>query len=274
MKGSDPYAYTILYMYIRPDYHEEGVYHVYNRGVAKLPIFLKDTDYFDFRQIMHYFLIGFPEPEEAKGSDPYGPYRSNFSQRWRMQNKPVSFAADPNGNGMFRKILEMLAYCLMPNHIHFLLRICPAIDTKGSDLGFGERSDPFDPAKSISEFMKRLGITYAMKFNCDNQRVGPIFQGRFKIKEVDSDELVPHVTRYIHINPVMAGLANKPEDWKWSDVSEYFNFQPLKPECLSKPDFVLKYFNSDPKDYREFVEGQIDDEDMLRIASSVIESEP
>jgi len=255
-------------MYIRPDFHEEGVYHVYNRGVAKLPMFLKDTDYFDFRQIMHYFLIGFPDPESAKGSDPYAPYRSSFSQRWRMQNKPVSFAADPNGNGMFRKILQLLAYCLMPNHIHFLLRICADIETKGSD--------PFvlDPAKSISEFMKRLGITYAMKFNCDNQRVGPIFQGRFKVKEVDSDELVPHVTRYIHINPVMAGLVDKPEVWKWSDISEYLNFKQVNPGSLSKPGFVLNYFDNDPNAYREFAEAQIDDEDMLRIASSVIESEP
>lgn len=253
-------------MYVRPDYHENGIYHVYNRGVARLPIFLKETNYFDFQEIMRYFLIGFPEPER-KGSDPY----TQFSLRWRMQNKPVSFAADPAGNGMFRKTLEMLAYCLMPNHFHFLLRICPRIDLKESDLP--EKSNPFDPTKSISEFMRRIGITYVMKFNFDNQRVGPIFQGRFKVKEVDTDELIVHVARYIHINPVMAGLVNKPENWKWSDFSEYSNFQNLRPDCLSKPDFILGYFNNNPKAYQEFTEAQIDDEDIRRIASSIIESE-
>ena len=255
-------------MYIRPEYHESGIYHAYNRGVARLPIFLKDTDYFDFRQIIHYFLIGFPDPDIAKGSDPYVPYRSSFSQRWRTQNKPVSFAADPGGNGMFRRILEILAYCLMPNHIHFLLRILekPAI-AKGSD--------PF-VSRCISEFMKRVTITYAMKFNRDNNRVGPIFQGRFKVKEVDSDELVPHVARYIHINPTMAGLTDRPEDWKWSDINDYFNFNSNlpNPDCLSKPLTVLKYFDFNPKDYREFVEAQIDEEDILPINSLVIESEP
>src|SRR3989338_1365809 len=150
-------------MYIRPEYHEDGIYHAYNRGVAKQLIFLKETDYFDFKQIMRYFLVGFPE---AKVSDTL----ASFSQRWRLENKPVSFAADPAGNGMFKGVLDLLAYCLMPNHFHFLVRIRKVSDTL---------------RLPISEFIKSLGITYCHKFNHDNQRVGPIFQGRFKIKEVD-----------------------------------------------------------------------------------------
>lgn len=246
-------------MYIRPEYHENGIYHTYNRGVARLPIFLKDSDYFDFKKIIRYFLIGFPEPE-AKVSDTFAPYRSNFSQRWRMQNKPVSFAADPAGNGMFKGILDLLAYCLMPNHFHFLLRIRKVSDTLGSP---------------ISEFIKRLGITYCHKFNHDNQRVGPIFQGRFKVKEVDSDELVVHTARYIHINPAMAGLTDKPEDWKYSDLSEYFNFQPALPsDSISKPLFVLEYFNRSPKAYRDFVEAQFTEEDSQKISGMALEDEP
>lgn len=251
-------------MHVRPEYHEDGVYHVFNRGVAKLPIFLKDSDYFDFKQIIRYFLIGFPEP---KGSDHLG--SMSFSQRWRLENKPVSFAADPAGNGMFKGVLELLAYCLMPNHFHFLLRICE----KGSDLPKG--SDPLDPAKSISEFMKRLGITYAMKFNFDNQRVGPIFQGRFKVKEVNSDELVVHTARYIHINPTMAGLVGKPEEWKYSDLLEYFNFRPAEPAAsISKPLFVLEYFDRNPKAYRDFVEAEFSEADSKKISGIALEDEP
>lgn len=238
-------------MYIRPDYHEAGVYHVYNRGVAKQPIFLKDSDYFDFKQIIRYFLVGFPESDSSN---------TKFSLRWRAQNKPVSFTADPAGNGMFKNILELLAYCLMPNHFHFLLQICKVSDT----LQY-----------SISEFIKRLGITYCHKFNHDNQRVGPIFQGRFKIKEVDSDERVVHTARYIHINPTMAGLTNKPEDWQHSDVLDYFNFKTAIPSAgISRPRFVLEYFNRNPSDYRNFIEVQFTEEDSRKISDIVLEDEP
>lgn len=237
-------------MYIRPDYHEDGVYHAYNRGVAKLPIFLKDSDYFDFKQIMRYFLVGFPEP---------GDVNSRFSLRWRAQNKPVSFTADPSGNGMFKGVLDLLAYCLMPNHFHFLMRICKVSDTL---------------QLPISEFIKRLGITYSHKFNHDNQRVGPIFQGRFKIKEIDSDERIVHTARYIHINPTMAGLAEKPENWKHSDISEYFNFQPSIPGVMSRPLFVLEYFHRSPAAYRDFVEAQFTEGDSQKISGVVLEDEP
>ncbi|MDP2926558.1 MAG: transposase [bacterium] len=237
-------------MYIRPKYHEDGVYHVYNRGVAKLPIFLKDSDYFDFKQIMRYLLVGFPEPEDK---------RLSFSRRWRAENKPVSFTADPSSNGMFKGVLDLLAYCLMQNHFHFLVRIRKVSDTL---------------QLPISEFIKRLGITYSRKFNHDNQRVGPIFQGRFKIKEVGTDELVIHTARYIHINPIMAGLVKRPENWKHSDLLEYFNFQPAAPNTMSKPLFVLEYFNRSPKAYRDFVEAQFTEQDYQKISSIALENKP
>ncbi|MBI2620883.1 transposase [candidate division WWE3 bacterium] len=240
----------MLKMYIRPKYHEDGIYHVYNRGVAKLPIFLKDSDYFVFKQIMRYFLVGFPEPEGAELS---------FSLRRRAQNKPVSFAADPSGNGMFKGVLDLLAYCLMRNHFHFLVRICKVSDTLHLP---------------VSEFIKRLGITYSRRFNHDNQRVGPIFQGRFKIKEVKTDELVIHTARYIHMNPTMAGLVKKPEDWKHSDLSEYFNFQSVMPDAMSKPLFVLEYFNRSPEAYRDFVETQLTEQDSQKIFGITLEEEP
>lgn len=252
-KVSDTYGlcYSVPAVYVRPDYHEDGIYHVYNRGVAKLPIFLKNSDYFDFREIMRYYLIGFPA---VKVSDTF----IAGSKRWRMQNKPVSFSADPESNGMFHTVIDLIAYCLMPNHIHFLIRIRKA-----------KVSDTF----ALPEFMKRVSITYAHKFNKDNNRVGAIFQGRFKVKEVDSDELVAHVARYAHINPVMAGLVDKPENWQWSDIQEYYHFQPLKPKTLSKPLFVMEYFNRNPKQYRDFVEAQFTDSDARIVAPVAIDLE-
>lgn len=235
-------------MYIRPEYAEDYIYHVYNRGVARQRIFLKESDYFDFREIMRYFLVGFPKREVSD--------TSHLSKRKSALDTPVSWKADPRGNGMFHHSLNLLAYCLMPNHIHFLIRIREVSDTSHSP---------------ISEFIKRLSITYAHKFNHDNQRVGPIFQGRFKIKALETDELVMHVSRYIHLNPEMAGLVESPEQWPWSDLSAYYNFNPLAPMQLSKPLFVLEYFDRQPASYRNFVEDQFSDQDSFKISSVAID---
>ena len=245
-------------MYIRPDYHEEGIYHVYNRGVNRRKIFKKESDYFDFREILRYYLIGFPECKVSDTLHDGLPIKSSFSIRWRMQNKPVSFTADPKGNGMFRGFLELLTYCLMPNHFHFLFRICKVSDTLQSP---------------ISEFMKRIGITYSHKFNHDYQRVGPLFQGRYKVKELDSDELVMHVSRYIHINPTMAGLVNKLESWQWSNINDYYLFPTKTPFSISKPKFILGLFRNSPYEYREFVEAQFSNSDSSLLRPVAIDSE-
>lgn len=248
-------------VHIRPDYHENGVYHVYNRGVAKLPIFLKDTDYFDFREIMRYYLLGFPKRE---GSD-----TSEKIPKTRLAiDLPVSWKADPAGNGMFHDVLDLLAYCLMPNHFHFLIRI--------RELGWGnspqrEREVSDTSRSSLSEFIKRVSITYAHKFNHDNNRVGPIFQGRFKVKEVDSDELVMHIARYIHLNSTMAGLVQKPEQWPWSDLADYYRFNPLTPSTLSKPRFVMEFFDHKPDRYRDFVEAQLTKQDIKTVSPIAID---
>jgi REP element-mobilizing transposase RayT len=154
----------------------------------------------------------------------------------------------------------------MPNHFHFLLRIPPAEEMKGSDLS--KRSDP---SRVISEFMKRLTITYAMKFNRENNRVGPILQGRFKAKEADSDELVMHICRYIHINPVMAGLVTRAEEWPWSDLGEYYRFNPALPNALSKPRFVMEFFDHKPDRYRDFVESQLTEQDIKIVSPLAID---
>lgn len=243
-------------MYIRPDYHEDGIYHVYNRGVNRRKIFKKESDYFDFREILRYFLVGFPECKVSDTLHGGLQIKSPFSIRWRMQNKPVSFTADPNGNGMFKGFIELLAYCLMPNHFHFLIRICKVSDTLQSP---------------ISEFMKRIGITYSHKFNHDNQRVGPLFQGRYKIRELDSDEQVMHVSRYIHINPTMAGLVNKPEMWQWSDLKDHYLFPTIMPFAISKPRFILGLFRNKPSEYREFVEAQFSNSDSALLQPVAID---
>ena len=121
--------------------------------------------------------------------------------------------------------------------------------------------------------MKRVGITYSHKFNHDYQRIGPLFQGRYKVKEIDSDERVMHVARYIHINPTMVGLVNKPEAWHWSNINDYYLFPAKTPFSISKPKFVLGLFRNSPSGYREFVEAQFSNSDSALLSPVAIDPE-
>jgi REP element-mobilizing transposase RayT len=90
----------------------------------------------------------------------------------------------------------VLAYCLMPNHLHLVL------ETPETTLGLG---------------MRRLAGHYAQGFNRRHQpKGGHVFQGRFGSTVADSDEYVAHLLRYVAMNPVMACLCASPEEWRWS----------------------------------------------------------
>ena len=91
--------------------------------------------------------------------------------------------------------LECWNYCLMPNHYHATLR-------------------PSQP--NLSEAVRRLNGVYAQWWNRRHERVGHVFQGRFKAQVVDRDSYVMALSRYVVMNPVRAGLVARPEDWPWS----------------------------------------------------------
>ncbi len=92
------------------------------------------------------------------------------------------------------------AYCLMPNHYHFLVE---------------ERKTP------IAKLIGRLFTSYGVFFNKKYQRNGPLFADRFKSKIVQKDSYFLEVSRYIHLNPVEAKLVKAPEDYPYSSLGEY-----------------------------------------------------
>lgn len=97
--------------------------------------------------------------------------------------------------------VSVLGYCLMTNHVHLLLR---------------ENDD------DISVFMKRLGVSYAYWYNWKYERVGHVFQDRFKSECVEDDAYLLTVIRYIHLNPIKASLVSKPEEYEWSSCAAYY----------------------------------------------------
>ena len=127
--------------------------------------------------------------------------------------------------------VTVIAYCLMPNHYHFLLRQ--------------------DGEVSLSKFINVVFNAYVQALNKQLGRKGTLFEGRFKHVLVDKDEYVLHLCRYIHLNPVKAGLVSRPEDWVYSNYREWIDMRRGR---LKDTEFILSYF-ARPEDYQRFVMG-------------------
>lgn len=130
-------------------------------------------------------------------------------------------------------LVEALCYSLMPNHFHLLLK-------QDSDDG-------------VQNFVRIVTDSYSHYFNTINERVGPLFQGQFKAVHIEDNAQLLHVSRYIHINSVVAGLVKQPQDYIWSSYQEYIE----KVLGFCSKDVILNQFKS-INDYRAFVEDYID----------------
>lgn len=184
------------------------IYHIYNRGCEKRLIYDDRRTFKRFLNSAVYYQHQGPKPK--------------FS-------KYIKSDRDLNSNLK----VEIIAYCLMPNHYHFLVK-------QLQDGG-------------ITEMFSRLGNSYTKYFNIRYDRVGPLFQGEFKAVLIEDDEQLLHVSRYIHLNPVASYLATKPEDYEWSSYNAYTS----EVAGTSSTYLILNLIGSKEK-YKRFVEDQID----------------
>jgi putative transposase len=126
------------------------------------------------------------------------------------------------------------AYCLMTNHYHLLLQTLE---------------------HSLSKTMQYFKTIYAKRFNREIGHVGHVFQGRFHSIPVQEDAYFITVARYIHLNPVKAGIVARPEDYAWSNYGRLIRGEA---DPLVEPATLLSYFgqNTDQQrgKYRGFVE--------------------
>ncbi|MCR3956768.1 MAG: transposase [Gudongella sp.] len=116
---------------------------------------------------------------------------------------------------------ELYAYCLMTNHIHLLVK---------------------EGHEDFGKSMKRIGAKYVYWYNLKYERTGHLFQDRFKSEAIENEEYLLSAMRYIHHNPVTAGMVNDPSNYPWSSYSAYLN-----PNKLVDTDFVLNNFSPDNK---------------------------
>ena len=162
----------------------DQVYHVFNRGVEKRNVFTDNREYARFLEAVQYYQQISPQVKFSK---------ADKDIKEKLSDK---------------KLVEIIAYCLMPNHFHFLFK-------QISDNG-------------ISTFIRRLINSYTRYFNTKNERVGSLFQGPFKAIRIESDEQLLHTTRYIHLNPLVGYLVKDLRNFKWSSYLGYIGLEDNK----------------------------------------------
>lgn len=117
------------------------------------------------------------------------------------------------------------AFCLMNNHIHLMLS---------------------EGIEDVSRVMKRITVSYVHHFNKKYKRVGHLFQDRFRSEVVDQESYILSLVRYIHQNPVKAGIVEKPSDYRWSSYNCYLDENNYFAKMLDI-DVVLGLFSEDRK---------------------------
>ncbi len=202
----------------RKEFRENTFYHIYNRGVEKRSIFVDEMDYAVFMSYLTNYLL--PKDEDF--------LRDQFSNP-TSSPKEKSEALRLIKLNNFHDSISLIAYCLMTNHFHLLVKQIP-------DWG-------------IDNFMNSLMTRYTMYFNRKYRRVGHLFQGNYKAVPVETEEQLLHLTRYIHQNPASKGVA-----FQSYPHSSYLDFIANKPHDWIQPGIVLSYFSKRKgSSYPEFV---------------------
>lgn len=195
-------------------------YHVFNRGVAKQPIFLSKKDYEQAMLTLSYYRFRKPPVRLSRFKDLSIEEKREILDKLQGQND---------------LLVKIVSFILMPNHFHFLLY-------QVQDEG-------------ISSFMAQFSNSYTKYLNTKGQRVGPLLQGVYKAVRIESDEQLVHVSRYIHLNPVVS-LVIREKDflyYPWSSLPDFLKGS----SDLVWIDPVLGQFSS-PDVYKKFVLDQID----------------
>ncbi|WP_338449917.1 transposase [Niallia oryzisoli] len=141
---------------------------------------------------------------------------------------------------------QIFSYCLMNNHIHLLMK---------------------ESEEGLSEAIKRISSSYVYWYNTKYNRIGHLFQDRYKSENVEDRAYFLTVLRYIHQNPMKAGLASDVFESTWTSANQY-----IHPDTLVDIDFGLNLFSSDRSEaitmYKDFMQQSNDDqclEDMVKI---------
>lgn len=211
------------------------IYHVFNRGISLQPIFFDKRDYQRFFNAMTYY----------QNCEP--PMKLSLFLTSSQENRK-KFIEESRAKEDF--LVEIISYCFMPNHLHFLLKQLVE--------------------NGISTFMSNLINSYTRYLNTKRKRNGPFFQGRFKAVRIETNEQLLHVSRYVHLNPLTSLVVrnvSQLEKYEYSSFPEYFREAG---ESSCKKGIILDQFKS-KEDYQKFVLDQADYQRKLEIIKHLVQ---
>lgn len=196
---------------------ENEFYHIFNRSVARQPIFNSKSDYLRAINAIDFYQYSGLSTRFSFFNRLSLEEKSNFTDKLRSNNP---------------KLVEIVAYCLMPNHFHFLLR---SLAKNG-----------------ISKFSANFQNSYAKYFNTKYNRNGSLFQNMFKAVLIENGEQLLHVSRYIHLNPHSSHLLariNEIKNYRWSSFPDYLG---INQPTITQTKFLNGFFKS-ISDFEDFV---------------------
>lgn len=165
-----------------------NIFHVYNRGNNKEKIFFDKQDYRAFLFRLG-LCLGFSEEELNKEKLTSMPYSR------------IRITAMEKGN------FKLHAFCLIPNHFHLLVEQITDVP--------------------VSNLILKLCTSYARYINKKHERVGHVFQDKFKAVLIENNPQLMWTSAYIHMNPVKDKLAKHPSEYFWSSYNDYANDRNL-----------------------------------------------
>lgn len=206
------------------------IYHIVNRSLSEIPIFQDKYSVNRFLKTIKYYLSSNP--------------KISYSDSDINSNDSCVTSSSSNN------LVTILAYCLMPNHFHFVLK-------QEKDNG-------------IRIFIQKLINSYSHFYNLKNKRKGPLFEGVFKAVRVETEEQLLHLSRYIHLNPVSSFLVEHPKDYQYSSFSSYMGKDnPFEIDTT----IIMSGFSS-PKKYEEFVLSRKDYQRKLEEIKHLLKENP
>lgn len=220
----------------KPTFINNGIFHIYNRGVEKRTIFLDDRDYLRFL----YALYEFNDENPALNLYYKKPYETQRSKEFILKKR--------------NQLVHIYAFCLMSNHFHLLLR---QVEDDG-----------------IVKFMHKMGTGYTNFFNKKYERSGHLFQGGFKAVSIKEDSQLLYVPYYIHANPLdiytpgwrEAGILNWRkamqiiENYKYTSHLIYARENYQTPLPILESEFLTSILGG-PTQYRRDMEVWLRDKD-------------
>jgi putative transposase len=210
------------------------VYHVYNRTIDGKLIFADEKNCHEFINTLLYYrssrsIMRFSYFKQLQ--------QNIFYTLWKKILRRKYFK------------VEILSYCLLPNHYHFLLR---QIHDKG-----------------IESFISNSTNSITRYFNILHKRKGPIFLPRFQGKRIYTDEQLIYVSRYIHTNPYAANIISRIDEifqYPYSSIAAYIkDLNPMKIETKT----VLERFNKKKYKYKSFIKRNAEDQKMKEITKYI-----